>query len=167
MSLNAEAIINHLKLRPHPEGGYYRETYRASGTLSGESLPHGTSGKKAYSTAIYYLVPKGERSRLHRLKFDEVMHFYLGGPFEVIQISAKGNVDRIVVGPDILKGHRLQHVVPANTWFGALPMAGTEFSLYGCTVAPGFDFGDLEIGSRAQLLKEFPQAKSVIEQLTD
>ena len=152
-----EELIELYGMKPHPEGGYYQETYRASGKISGLD--------RNFSTAIYYLLPGGARSRLHRLKWDELFHFYLGDPLILVKIAPDGKVEKIRLGRDVLSGCVLQHVIPAGTWFGAYPDAGAEYCLIGCTVAPGFDFADFEVGKRSALLKLFPKARPVIERL--
>lgn len=161
-----DQLVKQFELQSHPEGGFYRETYRASETIPRAALPDRFKGDRSHSTAIYFLIPKGKFSSLHRIQADEGWHFYLGGPLTVVQISPKGKVEKIVLGQDVLNGQKVQHVVPAGYWFGAYPNPGSEYSLVGCTVAPGFDFADFELGTRADLLKQFPQAKNVIEQLT-
>ncbi|MCX5788755.1 MAG: cupin domain-containing protein [Elusimicrobia bacterium] len=153
----AEDLIARFDLRPHPEGGRYRETYRSPGVIGGRSQ----------STAMLFLLPKGERSRLHRLRSDEVWHFHDGGPLIVVELAPDGRVGETTLGRDFAQGQRPQHVVPAGSWFGAYPAAQTDHSLVGCTLAPGFDFADLELGRRAELLKLFPHAKELIEKLTD
>lgn len=154
-----EQLITKLNLKPLPEeGGYYNEHYRSAGVI-----PH---VERNYSTSIYFMLPAGQISALHRIKSDEGWHFYLGGPMTVVQISPEGKVEKIVLGQDVLNGQKVQHVVPAGYWFGAYPNPGTEYALVGCTVAPGFDFADFELGTRADLLRQFPQAEDVISQLT-
>ncbi|HEY3129263.1 MAG TPA: cupin domain-containing protein [Acidobacteriota bacterium] len=160
-------LIELYELTPHPEGGFYRETYRSRGAIAKKALPEKFSGKRNYSTAIYFLLPQGSKSRLHRIHSDEIWHFYLGDPLTIVQILHNGEVEQVTLGHQIKAGHKLQHVVPAGHWFGAYPNTGGRFSFVGCTVAPGFDFVDLELGNRHQLLKQFPDAKEVIEYLTD
>jgi hypothetical protein len=144
-------------MQPHPEGGFFKETYRAKGVIPGLERNH--------ATAIYYLLPRGAVSRLHRLKWDELFHFYLGGPLNLVKIHPGGLVETVRLGHDVESGCVVQHVIPAGTWFGCHPEDGTEFCLIGCTVAPGFDFRDFEIGDRARLLAEFPQARAYIDRL--
>jgi len=155
-NLTAEDLIRICALRPHPEGGFYRETYRSAAR----------SGDRNCCTAIYFLLPAGAKSRLHRLNSDEIWHHYLGGPVTIAQLFPDGQEERVVLGPDILSGQVQQHVVPAGCWFGAWLEPGSKFSFVGCTVAPGFDFEDFEIGGRPALLKEFPASAEVIRKLT-
>lgn len=164
-NITVQELIKLYNLQPHPEGGYFSETYRAEGTIAKEALAKGFKGDRNYSTAIYFLLPEGAKSKLHRLQSDEVFHFYLGDPLTVVQILPEGKVEKTVLGPDVKAGHKLQHVVPAGCWFGAYPNPGSRFSFIGTTVAPGFDFQDFELGGRLELLKQFPKAKEVIEML--
>ncbi len=154
--ITADELVKLYGMQPHPEGGYYRETYRAKGRIS--------AIHRDYATAIYYLLPPGARSRLHRLKWDELFHFYLGGSLILVKIFPDGKVEKIRLGHDVAAGNVLQHVIPAGTWFGCYPETD-EFCLIGCTVAPGFDFADFEIGDKAKLLAQFPQAQELIERL--
>lgn len=163
----AEELIRLLGLKPHPEGGFYKESYRAAEAVSQQALPARYSGPRRFSTAIYFLLPEGAKSRLHRVKSDELWHFYLGGPMTVAEIAPDGTVRRTVMGQDVKAGQVLQHAVAAGAWFGAWPEAGGGYALVGCTVAPGFEFADFELGKRAELLKAFPQAADVIGRLTD
>ena len=147
-------------LKPHPEGGFYKETYRSAVKTA---TPR---GERPVSTGILYLLPEGQYSSLHRIKSDEMWHFHLGGALRLTQISPKGKVESVILGPDVLKGEKLQHVVPAGFWFGAQPQPGASFCLLGCTVAPGFDFADFELGARSALIAKFPSARETIERLT-
>ena len=155
--INAEDLIRLYKLKRHPEGGYFIESYRAEGKIAGTG--------RNFSTAIYFLLPAGEKSRLHRIKSDEVWHFYLGGPLTEGQIFPDGRTGYAALGRDAAAGQKFQHVVPAGCWFGAYPNEGAKFSFVGCTVAPGFEFADLELADGAALLKQFPRAKELIKQL--
>ncbi|HEV8129744.1 MAG TPA: cupin domain-containing protein [Acidobacteriota bacterium] len=160
-------LIELYQLKPHREGGFYRETYRARGVIPKKALPDRFGGQRCYSSAIYFLLPQGSKSRLHRIHSDEMWHFYLGDPLTIVQIHLNGKVEQVTLGHDVKSGHTVQHVVPAGHWFGAYPNTGGRFSFVGCTVAPGFDFADFEMGKRRDLLKQFPKAKDVIEYLTD
>ena len=152
-------------LMPHPEGGFFKETYRAREAY--KSLPEPFNGPRNYSTAIFFLLPKGAKSALHRIAADEVWHFYLGGPLTLVQISPTGECEMVILGANVKKGEKLQHVVPAGYWFGAHPSAGSDYSFVGCTVSPGFDFADFEMGNRTDLTKRYPAHKAVIERLSD
>ncbi len=160
--LNAAELIALYGLQPHPEGGYFSETYRSEGKAVYPGL-----GPRNFSTAIYFLLQAGDRSRLHRLKADELWHFHLGGPLAVAQIFPDGRVENTILGSDLKAGQRLRHAVPAGCWFGSYPCEGTEFSFVTCTVAPGFEFPDFELGTRLELLERFPGAAELIKKLTD
>ncbi|MFG1493061.1 cupin domain-containing protein [Halobacteriovorax sp. ZH4_bin.1] len=157
-------IIDKYKLEAHPEGGYFKESYRSHDSF--KSLPEPFNGDRNYSTAIYFLMPQGKKSSLHKIASDEVWHFYLGGPMTIYQISPDGALEIITLGQDILKGEKLQHVVPAGYWFGGHTNSGSDYSFVGCTVAPGFDFNDFVLADRTELSKLFPQHIEVIEKLT-
>ena len=159
----AQALIERYGLQPHPEGGYYRETYRSAAKIH----PPGYSGERHFSTGIYFLLPQGAVSRFHRIKSDEMWHFYLGGPLTLVQIDAQGGIATVVLGSDWQAGHQLQHVVPAGHWFGGFPNPDSTYSLVGCTVSPGFDFADFEMGQREALLRRFPHAQDYIRKLTE
>ena len=127
-------------------------------------------GRRAASTAIYFLITPGAVSRLHRIQADEVWHFYLGSPLVVVEITEDGELTKTILGSNVLSGEECpsvpQHVVRAGTWFGCYPLDGGEFSFVGCTVAPGFEFSDFELASRDKLLARFPQHAAEIEPLT-
>ncbi len=163
-NMEAKSLIERFSLIPHPEGGYYRETYRSGGTIPAGALPPAFGGDRHYSTAIVFLLEKGDISRLHRIRSDEIWHFYGGGPLRLAMISPDGMAGEIILGSDIGAGHHVQYVVPAGVWFGARPCAETAFSLVGCTVAPGFDFADFEMGEKETLKAAFPKGQSCIEE---
>ncbi|WAW10660.1 cupin domain-containing protein [Oxalobacter vibrioformis] len=158
----AEEIISHYRLTPHPEGGFYRETYRSSEVIPVHCLPEGFMAARNVCTAILYLLEKNDFSALHRIRQDEMWHFYLGGALHLVMISPEGRFTEVLLGQDITAGEYVQYVVPAGYWFGARPVEGCAFSFVGCTVAPGFDFDDFELGKRAELLDSFPRHKNLI-----
>lgn len=175
-----EEIIKVYNLSPHPEGGFFRETYRSAGIIPTGVMP-GITGNRNFCTAILYLLREGDRSSLHRIKQDEVWHYYLGAPIRLVMFSPAGVFSEVVVGPDIRAGQHLQYVVPAHTWFGAKPLGGAkgsngspdsgsdsdpDYSLAGCTVAPGFDFEDFKLGEKERLLRLFPAQKDIVEEFT-
>lgn len=168
-SVTVEELVKLYDLKPHPEGGFYSEYYRDKGIIPKSVLPSRYKGDRNYSTNVYFLLPEGKKSKLHRIASDESWHFYLGDPLTIVQISPKGKVETILLGQDVGSGQKVAHVVPAGYWFGAYPAEGSRFSFVGCTVAPGFDFADFEMGDHSTLLefKKFPEAKKVIERLTD
>jgi uncharacterized protein len=165
--MTAEEVASRLNLAPHPEGGFYRETYRSPEVLPRAALPERFAGPRAISTAILYLLPEGARSRLHRIASDELWHYHLGGPLEIVEITEAGIVEKSILGGDLEHGEILQKAVAAGRWFGARPKAGASWCLAGCTVAPGFDFADFRMGRRAELLASFPAARAAIAALTD
>jgi hypothetical protein len=166
MKKSAEYWISKLKLQKHPEGGYFKEIYRSSGIISKKNLPHRYGGSRNFSTAIYFLLNNSEVSKLHRLKSDEIWHFYDGSPLMIYIINKKGVLVQVKLGKDIEKGEKLQVVINAGGWFGAKVVRKSSYSLIGCTVAPGFDFNDFELGHRTNLIKSFPRHKLLINQLT-
>lgn len=157
--MNADEIIRQLDLKPHPEGGFYRETYRSSTAIPGEL-------SRAHSTAIYYLLVPNAVSRMHRLKSDEIFHFYAGDPVTWVFLVPGQAVRKTILGGSLVDGHQVQMVVPAGTWFGGFLSEGGRFALMGTTVAPGFEFEDFEIGGREELLKAFPKAEKEVMRLS-
>lgn len=160
--MTAADWVRHLDLQPHPEGGFFRETYRSAETF----VPKGFEGQRNYCTAIYFLITKGNFSALHRIKSDETWHFYGGDPLEVIEISPEGQLIRTNIGNNPLKGETPQYTVPAGHWFGSRVLGDGDYSLVGCTVAPGFDFADFEMAERDSLLSTFPNHQEYILALT-
>lgn len=158
----ARQLIEILSLTPHPERGFYSETYRASARVASSSH----AGDRSASTAIYFLIVNDEpATSLHRLKSDEVFHLYEGGPLEILQLRADGRVVVSRLGLDIAAGERPQAVVPAGTWFGTELVAGATHCLVGCTVAPGFDFADFELADGPELEAQYPEAADRIRRM--
>ena len=112
--MNAKELIDRLGLVPHPEGGYYRETYRSAGIIPAGALSPAFGGERHYSTAIFFLLESGDISRLHRIRSDEIWHFYGGGPLKLAMIAPDGKTAEIVLGPNIEAGEHVQYVVPAG-----------------------------------------------------
>ena len=163
--INAEEIISLLSLKPHPEeGGYFAETYRSEEYLSAEALSRG--GPRSLSTAIYYLLTPESFSAIHRLWSDEVFHFYVGDPVEILQLWPDGSGQILTLGPDISSGMRPQVVVPRGVWQGLRLLPGGTFALLGTTVAPGFEYADYEHGSREGLTGAYPGFRDLIISLT-
>ena len=165
MPLSADDVIRRLELLPHPEGGYFRETFRAP------DLPFDFAGRgaRAASTAIYFLLRLGDFSAFHQIRSDEAWHHYLGAPLELHLIDG-GVYTRLLLGSDLERGERPQAVVPVGV-LQAARVAGEagsaeDFALVGCTVAPGFDFSDFEMPDRASLLVGLPEHRALIESLT-
>ena len=146
---SVEALITRYGLVPHPEGGWYRETYRAARTLPGTG--------RSVCTAILYLLAAGQRSRLHRIDADEIWHFHQGDPLQLVELVA-GAPARV----HLLSAENPQVVIPAHAWFGAMPAPGSRWTLAGCTVSPGFEFSTFELGSTEALLAGFPLAREQI-----
>jgi len=158
------ALVQHFNLLPHPEGGYYKETYRSAGQIPAHALP-GFTGDRNMATAIYFLLVKGNFSAFHRIKSDECWHFYAGDPLLVHVIHTNGSYELIRLGNNIANNEQFQAVVPVGAWFASETAPGGEFSFVGCTVAPGFDFTDFELAEAEALCKVFPQHASLIKRL--
>jgi predicted cupin superfamily sugar epimerase len=166
--LTAQEVIRLLGLSPHPEGGFFRETFRA------EELPMALPerGARSSSTAIYFLLQRGDFSAFHRVRSNEAWHHYLGASLELHLLEASGH-QRLVLGPRLELGERPQAVVPRGVLQAARlvsspssPPSEYDFALVGCTVAPGFDFADFEMPSRSALLGELPAHRAIIQDLT-
>lgn len=155
---DAQYWIDHLAMQPHPEGGFYKETYKSPGAIKGLD--------RAYSTAIYFLLLEDKFSAFHRIKSDEVWHFYAGSPLDVFVINEQDEMEHIQLGPDRDAGQTFQAVVPAGRWFASRMADPTAYALVGCTVAPGFDFRDFEMGDRFKLMSQYPQHAALIKSLT-
>ncbi len=163
---NAKHWIEILQLEPHPEGGYFRQTYRSDLMIAREALPPGFARARAASTAIYFLLQGENFSAFHRLRSDEVWHFYAGSPLVVEVIEPEGSRSTILLGDDSDAGQTFQAVVRAGCWFASHVADWKSWALVGCTVAPGFDFEDFEMGKREELVTQFPQHREMIEKLT-
>ncbi len=162
--LTAEEVIKTLNLEKHPtEGGYFLETYRSK-----EIVTDKVRGKRSYSTAIYYMLTDEADvfSEMHRLSVDEIFHFYLGDPVEMLHLYPDGRGERLIFGNDIKAGMRPQVLIPAGVWQGARLLPGGKFALMGTTVAPGFEYTDYQSGSRKELIDLYPQFRELITLLT-
>jgi len=167
MTNKAQKIIEILDLKPLTiEGGYFKETYRSNEFISQESLPLRYKSSRAFSTAIYYLLTPDTFSSLHRLPTDEIFHFYLGDPVEMLQLFEGGNGKIIHIGNDIEKGLLPQVLVPKDTWQGTKLIKGGEFALFGTTMAPSFEFEDFQPHNKAELIRDYPDFAELISQLT-
>ena len=160
--MTAREYVQALQLQAHPEGGYFAEHYRSH--LQMEAA--GFEGSRNAATSIYFLLEAGQFSALHRIKSDEIWHFYEGGPLEIIEIDLNGTLITTKLGRNLKGGECLTYTVKAGHWFGSRPALGTEFSLVGCTVSPGFDFADFEMPNQAWFLKNFPQHRELITGIT-
>ncbi len=165
MPKDAPYWIRNLSLTPHPEGGFYREVYRSMEIVPQSALPNRFTGGRSFSTSIYYLLEKGDFSAFHRIRSDEVWHFYGGEPLD-LHVLHNGQYECVIIGAEISEGHHLQYTVPAGAWFASEPREGSTYSLVGCTVSPGFDFADFELANRVELVEVYPQYSAVITRLT-
>jgi len=165
--ITAEQIIEMFEMKPlKGEGGYYVETYRSGEQISRPALPSRYLNDRSFGSAILYLLTPNTFSRLHRLKSDEVFHFYLGGPVTMLQLHPDGSDEVITLGQDISASQKLQVTVPQGTWQGCLLNEPGRFALMGTTAAPAFDFKDFEPGDRETLLRKYPAQKDLILRLT-
>ena len=161
-----EKLINTLELIPHPEGGYYKETYRSEGSIPKEALSANYSGARSYSTGIYFMLTADTFSAFHKIKQDEMWHFYDGAPIELHMITKEGDYSCVHIGRDIENGEYLQYVVPGGVWFASRVKDNAEYSLLGCTVSPGFDFADFILPNTSEMTAMFPQYAVIIGELT-
>lgn len=158
--MTAEEIKSLLNLEPLAvEGGWFRRTYASASTVE---LP---CGSRPLSSAIYYLMEAGDFSVMHRLDSDEIYHFYLGDPVEMLQLFPDGSSAVFVLGPDLAAGQQVQLIVPAGVWQGARLVGGGKVALLGCTVTPGFEYADFRAGSYAELVEKWPQEAERIKVL--
>ena len=164
--MNSKEIVKNLNLTAHPEGGYYKENYRSEGLINPNSLWKGVKGNRNYSTGIYFLLEKMQFSGFHKIKQDEMWHYYMGSTLLLHMIKKNGDYKIIKIGKHIEKGEFLQYVVPANTWFASEVMDKKDFVLCGCTVSPGFDFKDFLMPSRNELTNLYPKHTKAINSLT-
>jgi uncharacterized protein len=165
MMMTSPQLIEEYSLQPHPEGGWYKETYRAKETISAVSLPERFGGNRSFSTAIYFLLEQGNFSAFHKIKSDECWHFYAGDTLHVYVLHDDGTMEIIKLGSNILHGEVFQYVVPANCWFASRPAPGSAFCFVGCTVAPGFDFVDFEMAKADELIALYPQYAAILTEL--
>jgi uncharacterized protein len=158
--MDAKKLIQKLQMLPHPEGGFYKETYRSEQKMTtSEGLIRNVC------TAIYFLLENEDKSHFHRIKSDESWFFHQGESIEIV-ILHEGKLQTIDLGNNIEKGEVHQAIVPANVWFASKIKHGRGYALVSCPVAPGFDFADFELANRNELLKEYPNFKAVIEEFT-
>ena len=158
--MNYKDIIEELQLQPHPEGGFYAETYKSSAFTLNQN-----GEKRNLSTAIYFLLHDTNKSNFHRIQSDELWFFHQGEPLEIVFVK-EGVLNSIILGNSFENGEVPQATIPSNTWFASSVKQRKGYSFVSCTVAPGFDFADFELASRENLLEEFPHLKEVIHKLT-
>ena len=161
-----DKLVHGLGLLPHPEGGWYRETYRSDETIPISSLPMRFSGDRNVATAIYFLLTATTFSALHRIKSDELWHFYAGSTLLIHVFTPDGGYHFVRLGSNLDSGESFQVLVPQGCWFGAEVEVNDGFALVGCTVAPGFDFADFELAERTSLQQQYPQHQALIKRLT-
>ncbi len=155
----AKYFIEKLGLQPHPEGGFYRETFRAK-----EEINNANNNKRNLTTAIYFLLEKENKSHFHRIKSDELWFHQFGATLEILYIE-KDELKTIYLGNDIENGEVLQATIPANTWFASRMKNYESFGLVSCTVSPGFDFADFEMAKKQELIKTYPKLSAVLEEM--
>lgn len=163
---HAQAWIDALQLAPHPEGGKFREVHRSRETIPLAGLPARFSGPRNFSTAIYYLLQGSEFSAWHRIRQDEVWHFYDGASIILHKISLSGEYAAIELGRDLDRGVAPMAVVEAGSLFAAALVDRRDYALVGCTVAPGFDFADFQMPTQQELLQQFPQHATIIREFS-
>jgi len=162
----AEYWIEKLGLHNHPEGGYFKETYRSHEKIPQHDLPELYQGDRNFSTAIYFLLKEYEFSAFHRLKGDELWHYHAGDPLEIFEIKPDGHLDKYYLGHDLEAGEQPQVTIFKNHWFAARVNNPKGYTLMSCTMTPGFEFADFELAERASLVAAYPQHKALIERLT-
>ena len=165
MKKGASYWIKKLKMEKHPEGGYYKETYRCNEIYKEAHLPLKYKSDRSFSTGIYFLLESNNFSSLHRIASDEMWHFYTGSSLTVYAFN-NNDYFEIKLGGDLEGGQVFQAVVPGGYWFGAKVNTANSFALVGCTVAPGFEFEDFELGKKDTLIQSYPQHKKLITELT-
>jgi predicted cupin superfamily sugar epimerase len=164
MHPKAQKYIKQLQLKKHPEGGYYKEVYRSGELILPEYLPARYKSSRHFSTSIYFLLAGKQFSAIHLLQSDELWHFYDGCPVVIYIINQEGGLSIKKLGKK--KGCKLQIAIEKQNWFAAELEDNKSYALFGCTVSPGFEFADFELGKRDELLKKFPQHNVLINRLT-
>jgi len=159
--MNANQIILQLNLQKHPEGGYYKETYRDDRIVSFDK-----GEERSASTAIYYMLIGKDKSHFHKVASDELWFFHKGETIEIFIIEDDGSMRVELLGNSIEDGESPQVIVKRNQWFAAKIKSGKGYSLVSCTVAPGFEFKDFELADKNYLLKQYPKLQSIIEDLS-
>ncbi|MEJ1974289.1 MAG: cupin domain-containing protein [Lacunisphaera sp.] len=165
----AARLIEHLKMEKIPvEGCWFTVTYTSPIKIAGEALPARYGSSRTAGGAIYALVTREDFSGMHQLKTDEVWHFYAGDPIELLLLHPDGKAEVVVLGPDVLAGQHPQYTVPAGVWMGARPVKASAdaYGFFGTTMAPGFDYGDFEVGYRDELQAKYPAQRELIAALT-
>ena len=164
--MTAQEIINTFELIEHPEGGYYKETYRSNGIIQNGHLSSDFEGDRNYATSIYFLLTSDKFSAFHKINQDEIWHFYKGSTLKLHMISPNGDYSFVMIGNNLEQNEQPQFVVPAGYWFAAEVLKENSYAFTGCTVAPGFDFRDFVLPNREKLIQLFPQHSEIITKLT-
>jgi len=166
MNEKIKYIIRKFKLKKHIEGGYYSEIYRSGEKIKKKHLPKRYNGDRTFSTSIYFLLLNNDVSVFHKLNSDEILHFYDGSPLLIYLIDHTGNMEIKKLGRNVFKDEVYQILVKANQWLAMKPIRRNYYSLIGCTVSPGFEYDDLIIGKKDELIKLYPQHKRIINKLS-
>ncbi len=166
MNRQAKYYIEKLNLIAHPEGGYFKEVYRSNEVIKAEHLPDRYTKERSFSTSIYFLLEGEQVSKFHKLKSDEIWHFYDGSPIQIFMISPKGTLQKRILGKNLDKNELPQLVIENGNWFGAKVLEKNSFTLIGCAVSPGFDFKDFELADKEKLIKKFPAHAKIVDELT-
>ena len=167
--LTTDDLIHYFGFDPLPvEGGLFKQSYRSAESIAHAALPARYPGAKLFGSAILYLfTAEGDSfSALHKLPTDEIYHFYLGDPVELLQLYPDGHSQRVILGQDVLNGQQVQYVAPRGVWMGSHLLPGGNFALIGTTMAPGFSNDDYQGGERAALLQQYPHEAALITRLT-
>ena len=165
MNKSADYFISKLCLQKHPEGGYFKEIYRSEEEINSNAFSGNFDGKRNISTSIYFLLKSDDFSSFHKIKSDEIWHFYHGSPITIFVII-NGKIEKLLLGDNPDNGESFQQIVPKNSWFAACVNKPDSFSLVGCTVAPGFDFSDFSLATRKELLESYPSLHEIINKFT-
>ena len=163
---DVQRLINRFDLQEHPEGGYFKETYRSTGEIPESVLGDDFEGTRNYCTGIYFLLASDTFSAFHRIQQDEMWHFYQGSPITIHIIQPNGDYSKHILGLNFEEGEVPQFTVPKKCWFAAEVTAPNSYTFVGCTVSPGFDFKDFELAEREELVNEFPLHEKIISRLT-
>lgn len=161
--MKKEQIVKELNLLPHPEGGFFSETYRSELIFNNQEI---FSGDRSSSTGIYFMLTSDSKSHLHRIKSDEMWHFYYGDSLIIYMLTETGEYSKKVLGNNLFDGEVFQFVVPAGVWFGAEVIKGGDYSLVGCTVSPGFDFQDFELAKYEELSQQFSAHQEFLKEFS-
>ncbi|MCS7052124.1 MAG: cupin domain-containing protein [Ignavibacterium sp.] len=163
MNQKAKFYIEKLDLKPHPEGGYYKEIYRSAESIIIPDYTLNRKKQRNFSTSIYFLLEGNDKSHFHKLTSDEIWHFYDGSDIKIILLDELGNLTEVILGKE---AHCFQYTIKKNLWFAAELIDKKSFALIGCTVSPGFEFEDFELADRNYLLSLFPQHEKIIKKFT-